>query len=235
MGPGVLPPDQSEVYRRVIVAARQRGIPFAVGGAFGFGSYTGEWRNTKDLDLYILPRDRDAMVSALTELGLEDYYSRLAYDRRWIYRSFTGDTIVDAIWAMANQRTQVDESWLTRGREMELEGERVRALPVEELIWAKLYVVQRDRCDWPDVLNLIGAAGATLDWEHLLARIGGDAPVLRGVLSLFEWIAPGLARKLPGWLWERICLPPPEASNVEIDRRRVGLLDMRPWFMTAGK
>jgi hypothetical protein len=197
MGLAPIPPVQAEVYRRVIAAARERGIPFAVGGAFGFGTYTGAWRNTKDLDLYILPRDREAMISVLTEAGLADYYDRLAYDRRWIYRSFADDTIVDAIWAMANQRTQVDEAWLTRGHELELDGERVRALPAEELLWAKLYVVQRDRCDWPDVLNLIGATGATLDWEHLLARIGSDVPVLRGVLSLFHWIAPGSRENCP--------------------------------------
>ena len=28
-------------------------------------------------------------------------------------------------------------------------------LPPEELIWAKLYVLQRDRSDWPDILNLL--------------------------------------------------------------------------------
>ena len=80
-----------------------------MGGAFGLGAYTGAWRNTKDLDLYILPPDRDTVVSVLTEAGLDDYYGQLAYDRRRIYRSFTDDIIVDAVRAMANRRALVDE------------------------------------------------------------------------------------------------------------------------------
>ncbi len=225
-----IPASQAAVYRQVIRAARKRGIPFATGGAFGLAAYTGHCRNTKDLDLYILPRDREAMIRVLKDCGLSDYYDQLAYDRRWIYRSFQDDTIVDAIWAMANLRAEVDEGWLESGREVEIAGECVRALPVEELIWAKLYVLQRDRCDWPDILNLLAFAGASLDWERLLERVGDDLPVLRGVLSVFGWMAPGISETLPLWLWDRIGLRPPPAGTQRIDRRHVNLLDMRNWL-----
>jgi len=38
-------------------------LPVAGRGAFGFAGYTGRWRNTKDLDCFMLPRDRDAAVA----------------------------------------------------------------------------------------------------------------------------------------------------------------------------
>lgn len=234
MPEGRVPEDQFQIYSQVIASARARRIPFAVGGAFGYGAYTGVWRNTKDLDLYILPQDREAMLAVFTQAGLEDYYPRLAYDRRWIHRGFANGIIVDIMWAMANQRAEVDSHWLNGGREFELNGLRLRALPAEELLWAKLYVLQRERCDWQDVLNIVGAAGRTLDWDRLLARLGDDLPVLRAVLSLFAWIAPGLACELPGTLWLRVGLPCPEPSAESIDRYRAGLLDLRPWFMTGG-
>jgi hypothetical protein len=45
-----------------------------LGGAFAMAAYTGRWRNTKDMDLFVLPSQRDAMVQLLTELGFQDYY-----------------------------------------------------------------------------------------------------------------------------------------------------------------
>ena len=51
-----------------------RSLPFSLGGAFATASYTGLWRNTKDMDLYILPRDREAMIAVVGDLGLRDYF-----------------------------------------------------------------------------------------------------------------------------------------------------------------
>jgi hypothetical protein len=230
MGLGVLPSEQSSIYCRVIQAARRERVPFALGGAFAFGVYTGQWRNTKDLDIYVQPHHRDAMLDVLARSGLHDYYTQLPYDRSWIYRSFTDHTIVDVIWSMANQRAVVDEVWITNGRETALNGESVRAIPAEELIWAKMYVLQRDRCDWPDVLNVIYAAGPSLNWSRLLDRLGRDWPLLRSVLVMFTWVAPGRARALPAWLWERVELAAPGPSSHDTDELSIKLLDSRPWF-----
>lgn len=225
-------PDQEwAIYQRAIAGARERGLRFALGGAFALATYTGHWRNTKDLDFYILPRDRDAMVDLLTYLGLSDYYDQQPYDRGWIYRAHQGDVIIDAIWSMANYRVEVDEAWLSGDPEMIIRGEYLRILPPEELLWSKLYVLQRDRCDWTDTLNLIYSVGPALDWRHLLNRLAEDAPLLSGVLSIFTWLCPGRAQLLPLWLWEQLHLPGPSTERaVDIDRSRVNLLDSRPWF-----
>jgi hypothetical protein len=228
---GVIPDEQWKVYQRVIREARAGGIPFALGGAFAFANFTGLWRDTKDLDLYILPKDRAAMIEVLSRAGMRDYYERLPYDRNWIYRSYSEGTIVDIIWAMANQRAVVDETWIFQGPEAGLNGERLRAIPPEEMLWAKLYIVQRDRCDWPDVLNLIYAKGDTLDWDRVIANLGPDAPLLKSALEVFGWLAPGRTRALPRRLWERLGLPVPEPPREpEADPARVRLLDSRPWF-----
>ena len=226
-----IPLEQWSVYERAIAAVRTSGLPFVLGGACALATYTGHWRNTKDLDLYVLPHDRDAIIAALSRAGLTDYYDEEAYDRGWIYRAHRGEVIVDAIWAMANYRTQVDARWLTGGPIVPIRGEALAILPAEELIWAKLYIVHRDRCDWTDVLNLIYAAGLALDWEHLIGRLEEDVPLLRAVLSMFSWLCPGRAQRLPGWLWRRLELAEPVGGVApDIDRRRVALLDSRPWF-----
>jgi hypothetical protein len=104
-------------------------------------------------------------------------------------------------------------------------------LPVEVIVQDKLFIMQRERCDWPDVLNLLYARGAEIDWERVLKEEGDDYPLLTGVLSIFRWMAPGAARDLPFWLWERVGLEAlPGGSAAEIVQPRVQLLDRRPWF-----
>src|SRR5262249_42280553 len=109
--------EQWSVYERVLGDCQAAAVPFALGGGFAVGVYTGQWRDTKDIDLYVMPRDRAVVQRILAQAGLEDYYDQLPYDREWIYRSIKGKVIVDVIWAMANHKRQVDERWLFGGPE----------------------------------------------------------------------------------------------------------------------
>ena len=212
-----VPERDWKVYRRVLKEAVASGIPFAVGGAIALGAYTGKFRDTKDVDLYVVPEDRQRMIELTERLGLKDYYDTVPYDREWIYRATDGRVIVDVIWAMANKRAIVDQDWLKRGNEVMAGDVRVRVLPPEELVWSKLYVMQRERCDWPDILNVMYAAGARMDWEHLMQRVGDDAPLLKGVLSVFTWLCPDAKT----------------GSDGRADGVRAHLLDSRPWFNQA--
>lgn len=222
--------EQWSIYRGVMTEASRRDIPFAVGGGLAAMTYAGLWRNTKDIDLYILPRDRERMVQLLFDMGLQDYYEKLAYDRSWIFRSYQADTIVDLMWGMANQRAWVDEGWL-RGPEVEADGVRFRLLPPEEALWSKLYVLQRDRCDWPDSFNLLHGLGSQLDWKRLFHLLGSDARLLAGLLCAYAWLSPDGARQLPNWIWTELAISQPEEeSTTALTRRRAGLLDSRPWF-----
>jgi Nucleotidyl transferase of unknown function (DUF2204) len=223
-----LPEDQRQLYLRVIREAHRRGLRFALGGGLAASAYTGVWRNTKDLDLFVLPRDRELFVELLTSLGMEDYYDRLPYDRTWIYRGFQDDQIVDVIWEMANHRASVDEVWLETGPCLKLDGEPVPLVPPEESLWTKLYVVQRERCDWPDALNLLSSLGPDIDWDRLLARLGPDSPLLAAVLTVFAWVFPQRASDLPEWIWERLQLRRPDPAEP-----RAHLLDSRPWLVNA--
>jgi hypothetical protein len=166
---------------------------------------------------------------------MADYFDTKGYDRWWIYRATRDGSIVDIIWAMANHRQQIDDLWMS-GPTVDLRGHAVKTLPVEAMLWDKLYIMQRERCDWPDVLNLLYAAGASADWEMLVNRIGDDTPVLAGVLSVYRWLAPERAQQLPRWLWRRVGLEPvkpaagPRAGE-DFNKRRAELLDRRVWFV----
>lgn len=224
--------EQFPVYVDVVREATARRIPFAVGGSLAMTFYAGKVRNPKDLDLYLRPQDRDAMIEVLDHLQLRDYYDTTPYDRGWIYRSTDDNVIVDVIWSMVNRRAIVDDEWLTHGSRVPFAGETVKLIPIEEMIWSKLYVLQRDRCDWPDILNIIDQADDELNWPRLVARVGDDAPLLRAVLDIYGWLRPDGARRLPRWLWTDLPSAPGEGGN-GITKERAGLIDSRPWFLST--
>jgi Domain of unknown function (DUF1814). len=218
------------VFRAAIAAARDNQIPFALGGAVALAYYTRQWRPTKDLDMYVKPDDRERLIAAIREAGLRDLFDEQPYDRRWIYRSHIHNVIVDIIWAMANLTAEVDDAWLNRGPILRVRGVEVRVLPPEELVWTKLYVLQRDRCDWPDILNILCSAAPSVDWAYLLERIADDAPLLSAVLAVFTWLCPGQSLNLPDWVRERLSLPKSDNPNLPMDRQRACKLDSRPWL-----
>ena len=227
----IVPDDQWSIYLDAIKATRKTGARFLLGGAFGLAGYTGRWRNTKDLDFFVLPSDKDKVIDALTKAEFEDYHPTLAYDRGWIYRGVRNGAIVDVIWQTPNRRTVVDEQWFQRGRPILLRGEKLALIPAEELLAIKLYVLQRDRCDWPDLINLLHCSCHSLDWDHVLFRLGPDQPLLAGLLQVFNWVSPAEARLNPAQIREQFCLAAITSQDLELpDHQRKMLLDSRPWF-----
>lgn len=229
----LIPAEHWTIYSCVLDRLAEEQIPYALGGGLALGVYTRKFRRSKDLDIYIEPKHRESVIRAMTGCGLADYYDVKEYVRHWIYRGHHDDVIVDAIWAMANQRALVDSRWVQAGPMVQMFGQEFHVVPPEELLWSKLYVLQRDRCDWPDIMNLIYAAGPTLDWDHLLQRVAEDKPLLKGILSVFSWVSPERAAKIPRRIWDRLDLTPPR-PEAEIDPEgrpsRKDLLDTRPWL-----
>jgi len=213
-----------------IESARNAGIRFLLGGGFGLAVYAGRWRNTKDIDLYIQPRDREAMIAALSNIGFTDYYDQKPYDPGWIYRSTKDSIIVDVIWSMANRRAEVDKEWFKYAPTAVIREETMQMVPVEELLWCKLYIMQRDHCDWTDAFNLIHATADQMDWDRLIERLGEDLPLLTAALTVYGWMCPGRASRLPASLRRRLHLAFPAGETADCRRERIKLLDSREWF-----
>ena len=194
-------------------------------------AYTGHWRNTKDIDVIVRPQDHERVVASLREAGFVDYYEKEAYDRSWIFRGFRDGVIFDVIWELPNHRVIVEDDWFTRARPLSLRGLVYAALAPEILVHIKLYVMQRSRCDWVDVLNVLAGAVSDLDWDYLIKRMGKDLPLLHAVLALFNWMCPGRAHEIPKNLRQRFALPDIQADDLAaMEERRTRLLDSRPWF-----
>lgn len=227
----LIPEDQWAVLLAGRAAAQRADTPFLLGGAFALAAFTGRWHSTKDIDFIVRCGQQDRLIAELLASGFTDYYEREAYDRSWIFRGWRDGVIMDIIWALPNHRVSVDEAWFEHAWPITLRGEGFHTMPLEEFLRVKLYVLQRHRCDWVDVLNALAGSVERVKWEHLIARMGPDLPLLQAVLTVFAWMAPGRVVAIPPEIRGRFALPrieTPDAAAVEA--RRVQLFDSRPWY-----
>src|SRR6185436_7741758 len=110
-----------------------------------------------------------------------------------------------------------------RAGSVTIRAEKLLTVPIEEFFWCKLYIIQRDHCDWTDLFNLLYAAGHRIDWRRLFGRLEEDVLLLKAMLTAYSWLCPARARKLPDWLWRELGLPPP-ALNPPPRHDRIRLL-----------
>jgi hypothetical protein len=172
---------------------RDSGIPFLVGGAYASAYYTGVVRHTKDLDLFVRPEHAHPTLAAL---GAAGYRTELTFPH-WLGKAFQGDGFVDVIFSSGNGACAVDDGWFAHAVEGQVLGTPERLIPVEEMIWQKAYIMERERFDGADVQHLLRARGPHLDWDRLLARFGPHWRVLLSHLVLFGFVYPAEPDRVP--------------------------------------
>ncbi len=189
-------PEALAAYRKGMRVLKAAGIDFLVGGAYSFARYTGIPRHTKDLDLFLRQRDRDAALTALAAVG---FRAEVTYSH-WLAKAFRGDYFIDLIYSSGNAVGTVDDVWFEHSVEAEVMGEPVRLCPPEESIWQKAFVMERHRFDGADVNHILRATGDRLDWRRLIDRFAGHWRVLHAHLTLFGFVYPTDRGKVPAWV-----------------------------------
>lgn len=175
-------------------------VPFLVAGAYAFFEYTGIFRDTKDLDLFIRERDLEASLALLENAGFRTHIE----DSTWIAKGFRGEWFVDLIFSSGNGVAVVDDLWFEHARSGRVMGVDVLLSPPEEMIWSKAFVLERERYDGADVNHLLRALGEELDWDRLLFRFDRYWEVLLSHLLLFRFSYPGERSKVPDRVMEAL-------------------------------
>jgi hypothetical protein len=191
-----LDPKDRAFYIRAMEVAEEAGIPFLLGGAYAMERYTGIARHTKDFDLFLRPGD---VGRALHEYRAAGYYVELTFPH-WLAKVYQDDAFVDLIFRSGNAVSEVDDLWFARAEEGTVLGRPVNLCPVEEILWSKGFVMERERFDGADIAHLIRNRGAMLDWNHLLRRFGPHWRVLLAHLVLFGFIYPDRRYLVPDWV-----------------------------------
>lgn len=170
-----------------------RGIPYLVGGTYAMAHHTGIDRPTKDLDLFLRRRQILHALAALQGVG---FRAELTHPH-FLGKVFDGASFVDLIFSSGNGSCPVDSEWFAYGVEGRLFDLPVSYCPIEETIWSKAFVMERERFDGHDVAHLVRAAGDRLDWPRLVRRFGNHWRVLLAHLVLFGFIYPDRRDSIP--------------------------------------
>ncbi len=188
-----IPEEEREKYKRAIGALNRGGIPFVVTGAYAIYEYTGIYRETKDLDLFVEP---EQVLPAMQLLREEGFRTRLE-QAHWIAKAKLGDHFLDIIFGMGNGLALVDADWYRHSRPAILAAHPVRVAPAEELIWHRLFINERHRHDMADIAHLILCRGDRLDWERLVRKTGEHWPLLLAQLLMFGYVYPDARDRVP--------------------------------------
>lgn len=196
------PPDfheqQQKLFREVLQLFNDRGVPYAVSGAFAFQAHTGIWRDTKDLDLFLRSEDVPSAMRALHDDG---FHTEVC-DPIWLAKAHRGEFFVDLITGMSNGVVVVDQSWIDHAGPATIVGVPTRVLAAEELIASKLFVTRRERFDGADIVHVIYGTRGQLDWQRILDLIGEHWEVLLWALVLFHYVYPAHADFVPCVIWD---------------------------------
>lgn len=204
-----IPEEEREVYRRALTALNREGVPYVISGLYALYEYTGIYRQTKDLDLFVEPRH---LVEAARVLKNDGFRAHLEQSH-WIAKAFLGDKQIDIIFGTGNGLSFIDGLWFRHSRAGILAGTQVRVAPPEELVWHRLFVSERHRSDVSDVLHLILTRGDEFDWERLLHRVDSHWRLLLAQVHLYDFVYPGHRHRIPQWVRRRLY----DAAEAEID------------------
>jgi hypothetical protein len=170
-------------------------VPFLVGGAYALSRYTGIFRDTKDLDVFVRPRDAKAALDCLTAAG---YQTALTFPH-WLGKAFAGEHTIDIIFSSGNGFAQVDDGWFDHAVEDSVLGVPARLCPAEEMLWSKAFIMERERYDGADIAHLLRARAGGLDWQRLIQRFEPHWRVLLSHLVLFGSVYPSERGRIPAW------------------------------------
>jgi Nucleotidyl transferase of unknown function (DUF2204) len=193
-----LPAEAENLYRDVLLTMNEQGFEYAVAGAFAMQKYTGIWRVTKDLDIFI---KRGDVRRALEHLGRRGFSCETP-DPVWLAKAHQGEYFVDLISGMSNAVIVVDSSWMRRAQPAIIAGVESRIISAEDLLASKLFVIRRERFDGADIAHIIYRTRGQLDWSRVLELAGEHWEILLWMLVLFRYIYPAHTDYVPAALWQ---------------------------------
>jgi hypothetical protein len=185
--------EETAWYVSILRLLKKAQVPFLIGGAYALWKYTGVRRPTKDLDVFLRSEDLVRALKVIEEAGWQTEITA----RHWIGKAFHKTYLIDFIVGLANGIGQVDDSWFEKPPRASLFGLTVPIVGLEDMIWSKAFVMERDRFDGADIAHLFLEHGKNLDWPRLRERFSAHEEVLLSHLLLFRYIYPSSRHIIP--------------------------------------
>jgi hypothetical protein len=224
-----------EFYLRTMETLNSASLPYLVGGGYALGHYTGVQRLARDFDIFVRRADYDRSMEVLSGQG---FHTELTFPH-WLGKATCEHGYVDVIFSSGNGVASVDDGWFQHSVAAQVFGAPVRLCPVEEMIWSKAFIMERERFDGADIMHLVLARAEEIDWVRLVARFADHWRVLFSHLCLFGFVYPSERARIPDWVMtgfmgrldrEMHTPPPPERlSQGTLISREQYLIDVQRW------
>jgi hypothetical protein len=235
------PPNESAAhgfYRRTMETLNAAGLPYLVGGGYALGHYTAVNRDTKDFDIFVRRDEYDSIMKVLSQAG---FHTELTFPH-WLGKATCEHGYVDVIFNSGNGVAYVDDGWFQHAVRGQVFGVAALLCPVEEMIWSKAFIMERERYDAADIMHLILARAENIDWPRLVTRFGRHWRVLFSHLCLFGFIYPSERDRVPDWVMtgfigrldREMRTPPPKEKTCQgtLLSREQYLPDVQRWGLT---
>lgn len=190
--------EVEQTFREAMLALNDSGAQYAVGAAFARNLYTGIWRSTKDLDVFITPA---CLKPALVSLRKDGFRTRIV-EKHWLAKAYKDEHFIDIVFGTGHGHYTIDSCSFEGSQEAEVLGVPTCLFPVEEMIVSAMYIATRQRFDGAEVAHLIHGMEGKLDWDRIVARLGDNRGLLLWHLVFFDFVYPGRSAYLPKDLME---------------------------------
>jgi hypothetical protein len=185
-----------DFYLPAVGALDEAGLPFLVGGAYAFERFTGIERDLKDFDIFVRPTDCQRVLDKLSAIG---YQTELTFSH-WLGKAVCGKHYIDVIFNSGNGIARVDDDWFKYAVVEDFFGIPIKLCPIEETIWSKAFVMERERYDGADIAHLFLARGHEINWSRLMQRFGVHWRLLLSHIVLFGFAYPSERSRIPEWV-----------------------------------
>jgi len=196
--------DRMPIFVRARNVIEELGVPYVVGGGIAVGVYDHQ-RPTKNIDFFIPEECAEEALEGLHDAGFVAKRS----DPRWLYQSWSNDTLVDLVFNINVSRATipVDDEMIARGMEKDILGEKFRVISPEDLVLVKVLVMHENRADWWDAITIMRSRRVSLDWHVIMRYTRVDMPKFLAFL-LFVRSRHWSERLWPDWVlreaWEKV-------------------------------
>lgn len=195
-----LPKEEKQVFKKALRGLNLARVPYVIGGAFSVYHYSGIWRDTRDLDLFVTPEHKERALEVLGNLG---YHTWVKHEP-WLAKATMEPYFVDIIYGLGNWMAPVDDVWIEKAKAGTFLRVPTLFAPAEEIIWAKAFIAGRERYDGGDINHVIQGTKGDLDWLRLMERFKDQWEVLLFTLVMFRYVYPCHRDYVPNWVMREL-------------------------------
>jgi predicted nucleotidyltransferase len=152
-----------ETLKHAAAALRDAGIPFALGGGLAIWAHGGP-ETEHDLDFFVKPDDAERALQVLADAGFRPEKP----PEGWLYKAWDGDVLVDLIFEPSG--ITVDDEFLARAVEQEVNAVRLPVARPEDVLVTKLLALREHELDYDSLLEIGRTVREQIDWDEVRSR-----------------------------------------------------------------